>query len=339
MRLFNLLLLSILSVILSSCGEDGNPDVQYFYINRIYSVNIDGSDKKLLAIGNDFSILENGKIIYINDHKLYLSSSDGSNKLIISPNNFEVYNYQFYLNNTKIIFIKYTYPNNSLYTMNPDGSELTELNIPNNFNFNNGIRFSNDGTKIVFSNNTGLYIVNSDGTNQRRIKDTTNGSYCYDYGFTPDGNRVVYINDIQSGIALDLRLYNSESLLDTSLFYNDNGNEIRFYRVSKWNTLLFSNGDGVNLADLNNYNHSFLYRGGDPYFSNDSTKITFMNYEFTSICIMDLTDNFTKIINVNLPKNFVSHPILSLDGKRIIFQADTSWNIYNKISTNNNIVY
>ena len=279
-------------------------------------------------------------MIYINDDELYLANSDGSNKKIIS-NNSNIYDYQLYLNITRIIFKQFLYPNNSvninLYTMNIDGSDLTELNIPNNINLHNEIIFSPDGSKIVYSNSTGLYFMNSDGSDQKQIKDTTNRSYCYDFNFTPDGENIIYIHDIQYGIALDLRLYNLNNMVDTSLFYNDNGNSIRSYRISKWNTLLFSNGDGVNLENLNNYTHSFLYRGGDPYFSNDSTKITFMNYGFKAICVMDLKDNSIKIINVNLPNNYISHPILSLDGKYVFFQADTSWSVL--IKSNNNIVY
>jgi Tol biopolymer transport system component len=343
MKLFYFLFLSILSLLLYSCSKDGNPNVQSFYINRIYSINIDGGDKKLLAVGNNFSILDNNKMIYINDHKLYLSNSDGSNKEIISDNNFEIYNYQLYLNGTKIMFKQSLYPNNSLkinlYTMNIDGSGLTELNIPNNINLNYGASISPDGSKIVFANSTGLYFMNTTGLDQKQIKDSSNRSYCYDFKFTPDGNNIIYVHDVQYGVALDLRLYNTKSFLDTSLFYNDDGNKIISYNISKWNTLLFSNGSGINLENLNNYTHSFLYRGGDPFFSNDSTKITFMNYDFTAVCILDLTQNSTKIIEVNLPKNFISHPMLSLDGNKIIFQADTSWEIINKVKSNDDIVY
>ncbi len=151
MKLFYFFFLSILSLLLYSCSEDGNPNVQSFNIDRIYSVNIDGSNKKLLATGNNFSLLENNKMIYLNDYKLYLSNSDGSNKEIISNSNFEIYDYQLYMNNTKIIFKQFLHPDNTLkiilYTMNIDGSDLTELNIPDNIKFNNGIAFSPNGQK------------------------------------------------------------------------------------------------------------------------------------------------------------------------------------------------
>lgn len=338
MRVFYFLILSSLSLLFYSCSSGGNPEWTTKSINRIYSINIDGNDKKLLATGNDFSILENNKMIYINDDKLYLANSDGSNKEIIS-NNSNIYDYQLYLNNTKIIFKQLLYPNNSvninLYTMNIDGSGLTELNIPNNINLHNEIIFSPDGSKIAFESNTGFYLMNSDGSDLLQLKDTTNRSYCYDISFTPNGKNVIYIHDIQYGVALDLRLYNIKIALDTSLFYNDDGNKVIAYAVSKWNTLLFSNGDGVNLENLNDYTHSFLYRGGDPHFSNDSTKITFMDYDLNAICVFDLINNSPDFIQVDLPKNYISNPTLSLDEKRVYFQADTSWQVLNKSNADN----
>jgi hypothetical protein len=123
------------------------------------------------------------------------------------------------------------------------------------------------------------------------------------------------------------------------LFNGTNGNWAGTYCISKCNTLLFSNGNGVNLMNLNNYNYTFLHTGGDAYFSADSTKITFMNYDFTAIYVMDLEQNYTILININLPNNFISHPILSLDGNRVFFQADTSWYVIKKEYSNDNIVY
>lgn len=321
-----------------SCGildpEGGNPNYEFYHIDRIYSINLDGRDLKMITIGSDYSLLPNGKIIYINNKKLYSCESDGSENIIISPINMEIHNYQIYLNGTKLFFINHYYMNSSYYSMNLDGSEFTQLELPNNLNLSSSIKFSPDGRRIAYVNKSRLFIINSDGSNPILVKDSTNRSYCYNLNFTPDGNNLIYIYDIQYGEALDLRLFNINEMADTSLFYNNMGNSVITYTISKWNTLLFSNSDGINLENLNNYTHNFLYRGGDPYFSFDSTKITFMNYDFKAICVMDINQKSTTLINVNLPNNVILHPLLSLDSKRVFFQADTSWYVFNKQNSN-----
>jgi len=212
MKYISFLVLPFLSLIIVSCNEsDPMPPVESYDISRIYSINLDGSGLKLNTTGSDFSLLPDGKMIYINNQKLFSCNSDGSNSVMISPNSLDIYNYQFYLNSTEILFIEYAYPNTSLYVMNLDGSGLTQLNLPNNFKFNTGITFSPDGQKIAYTNNSGLYIINSDGSNQSKIKDSANTFSFFDINFTPDGNNVVYLQDFQNGNAQDLRLYNVNS--------------------------------------------------------------------------------------------------------------------------------
>ncbi len=334
MKVISILIIPLLFMFFASCEEDPMPPREYYNIDRIYSINLDESNLKLITTGSDFSLLSNNKIIYINAYKLNLCKSDGTNNIILTQGNPQVYSYQIFFNETKVLL-------NTEYLMNIDGSGLTSLNIVDSFKNNYKriyeVAISPNEEKISYANILGLYIINSDGSNLFDLKDTTGQISYGSINFTSDGNKIAYKADIQNGIAIDLRLYDIKRKQDTSLFYNDDGNKVIAYRTSKWNTLLFSNGDGINLENLNNYTHTFLYSGGDPYFSNDSTKITFMNYGFTAICVMDLKENSIKIINVNLPNNYISHPILSLDGKHVFFQADTSWSVL--VKSNNNIVY
>lgn len=317
-----------LFLIFASCGlldsGGGMPDWQTYYISRIYSVNLDGSDLKLITLGSNLTLLPNGRLIYLKDYKLHSCNIDGTDSVTISPENVEIFNYQLNLNATKLLLNQFYSP----YLMNLDGTGLTLVNMPSNIKSSYGTGMSPDGKIIAYSNySVGLLLMNSDGSNQIQIKDTSNRSYFYNINFTPDGNNVVYIQDIQGGVALDLRLYNIQSKLDTSLFYNNDGNKIRTYCISKWNTLLFSNGDGVNLMNLKDYSYTFLHRGRDAHFSYDSTKVTFMDFDINAIDVFDLKQNSSNLIFVNLPKNNISNPALSLDGNRVIFQADTSWSV------------
>ena len=336
MKFISFLILPILSIILSSCSQqDPMPIKNYNSIDRIYSINLDGSNLKLLTTGNYFSLLPNGKIIYRNNQKLYSCNSDGTDSVIITPNNFDIVGYQqYYFNSTTIFIIGY----NSYYSMNLDGSEFSQLNFPSIIkNYYKKI-LSPDGKKFVYVNPSGIYIVNTDGSNQRQIQDSTNTFTFYEVNFTPNGNNVVYLQSFRNGKGVDMRLYNINSKRDTSLFYGTSGNWVTAYGISMWNTLLFIQDNGINLMNLNDYNYTFLHSGDYAYFSFDSTKITFMDSN-NLIYVMDLNDNSTKYIKVNLPNNVISHPLLSLDGQHIIFQADTSWEVIQKKSSNNNIVY
>jgi hypothetical protein len=207
--------------------------------------------------------------------------------------------------------------------MNIDGSDLNPLKMPYI-----DLTISDDGKKIAYSISSGLYIINSDGTNEIQIKDTTDKSIYYEFNFTPDGNKLVYMQDIQEGLALDLRIYEINNKEDISLFYGKSGDHVRSYTISKWNTMLFSDAKGVNLMDLNTYNYDFLHAGGDAHFSYDSTKITFMDFDLNEPCIMDLMENKIDLINLDLPHELIRNPILNLNGYRVLFQNDSTWLVY-----------
>ncbi|MHB8581157.1 MAG: TolB family protein [Ignavibacteriaceae bacterium] len=336
MKFIGFLILPILSIILSSCiQQDPMPIKNYSSIERIYSINLDGSDLKLLTTGNDFTLLPNGKIIYLNNYKLYSCNSDGTDSVIITPNNLDFVGIQqYYFNSTTIYIIGY----NFYYSMNLDGSGFNQLNYPSIIKNYYYKRLSPDGKKFVYVTLSGIYIVNTDGSDQRQIQDSTNAFTFDEVNFTPDGNNVAYLQEVRVGYGTDLRLYNINNKRDTSLFNGTSLNWVRSYGISMWNTLLFNNFNGINLMNLNDYNYTFLHSGEYAYFSFDSTKITFMDSN-NLFYVMDLNDNSTKNIKVNLPNNVISHPLLSLDGQHIIFQADTSWEVIQKKSSNNNIVY
>jgi hypothetical protein len=108
MKYFSFIILPFLSLILFSCYNnqpDHSPPAQGYDISRIYSIKSDGSGLKLIAAGSNFSLLPDGKLIYINNQKLYSCNSDGPDSVIISPANLNIYKYQFYLNGTEILFI------------------------------------------------------------------------------------------------------------------------------------------------------------------------------------------------------------------------------------------
>jgi len=81
--------------------------------------------------------------------------------------------------------------NNGLWTISPDGTNLTQI-----LHSNNGASypsFSPDGSKILYLED-GVWIMNSDGTNRTILY--ANSSIDYDFGpprFSPDGEKIVFV--------------------------------------------------------------------------------------------------------------------------------------------------
>lgn len=99
-----------------------------------------------------------------------------------------------------------------LYTMRPDGSEVTQLtNLKLNFS---NARWSPDGQQIAFgatSSDFGLgnlYVMNADGSNLRQLTNSTTEderAIKVDYGYiswSPDGTRLVVSNDTHQALGL-----------------------------------------------------------------------------------------------------------------------------------------
>lgn len=330
------ILMAVMPVFLISCGESEMPSS--YTLSRIYSISTDGSNLTYITTGKEFTILQDDKIIYLNDSRLYKCNAEGNDVITISPEDFEVHSYLLYMNDTKILLSRYAYTDVPTYTINSDGSNLTQLQFPEAAIIHGEITMAPDGSKFVYTNFTGMYLMDFNGTTPVQIRDTVNSSSFFNLSFTPDGKNIIYIDDIQLGVALDLRSYELLSHKDTTLFYDADGNKVRAYTVSDRNSLLFSASKGIYLEDLPSCTNTFLHSGGDPHFSRDTTKITFMNYDDDSIFIMDITQQSTNEIVVNLPGNFISRPVLSSDGTRVYFQADSSWEVLHKLGSGNGIV-
>ena len=89
------------------------------------------------------------------------------------------------LSESKILFESNQDGDFEIYTMNSDGSELTQLT--SNSDKDSRARWSPDGSRIVFiRNDEKIWIMDSDGSNQQSIRD---GEYA---DFSPDGQKLVF---------------------------------------------------------------------------------------------------------------------------------------------------
>lgn len=118
-----------------------------------------------------------GKISEIN-HGLYSINIDGSDKQYI---------FDYYVGNfpvsmpadgSKIVFCSF----DSLYIMNEDGSDLTNLGEADLYR----PVISRDGSEILFEYGIRLFIMNIDGSGRRKLIDDLLNDYCKTVAFLPD---------------------------------------------------------------------------------------------------------------------------------------------------------
>lgn len=93
----------------------------------------------------------------------------------------------------KLLFVSNRDGNSELYSMNPDGSNQTNLTRDGNQDF--GGTWSLDGKQIAFSSNrdseeNDIYLMNPDGSDVRRLTDDNSGKFWP--VFSRDGKRVLY---------------------------------------------------------------------------------------------------------------------------------------------------
>ena len=87
---------------------------------------------------------------------------------------------------------------NVVYTINPDGSGLSQLTPTGNGFFDRYPAWSPDGARIVFGRTTftvksQIYVMNADGSNPTRI--TNNSASDWQPSWSPDGTKIAFVSD------------------------------------------------------------------------------------------------------------------------------------------------
>jgi hypothetical protein len=295
------------------------PTNQEASVDRIYSINTDGSNLKLLSYGNAFLLsLTRDTIFICNNDSIYYADLNGSNKHLLTPGSY--YNLFFSSGKNKICLDQ---KSSGHYCINTDGSGLTKIYLPNLLIYSWDI--SPSGDKVVYSCNRGLFLTNIDGSNSKLLIDTSNSVLVYNVSFTSDGNSLLFIRDNYLAQSSSFMIYNLKSGISTKLFsgYVD-------YELSLSDTILFSYSGGIYLFNLKNNLYSEITGGGGAHISADASRISYFLADNTEILTYILNSNSIKRTNVYLPGNFLHNANLSTDNNKFVFQADSIYYISKK---------
>ncbi|MGA7721949.1 MAG: hypothetical protein WCA84_12345 [Ignavibacteriaceae bacterium] len=313
-----ILILTFFLIILTSCGildnhEQNTPNI----IENIYSINLDGSNQKELAVNTVSYLLAGNNIIYGSISSMNL---DGSNQHAILPSNLNPVEFSVSPDGMNLIF----FAGQILYLMNVDGSNLSQIIIPDSIlkRANPGLSF--DNRNIVFACSYGIYQISVNGQNYKKLKSNPAKTSFTQPGFLPDNNIIFAEYNDSTGFWVALHYFNLTSLQDTIIYNFTNEYAGYYYEVSPDNNVMFTAGNNIHEFNINTLTDKIITAGSDAHYSLDFSKITYIDPGDTWIDLIDLGSN--KIINIKTSFNYygeLSSPRLSPDGTKIIFEVAT----------------
>ena len=226
----------------------------------------------------------------------------------------------------------------SIYTINPDGSAITQLTQHDQGLFDQHPNWSPDGAKIVFGRATftvksQIYVMNGDGSNAVRL---TNDSFSdRQPAWSPDGTKIVFVSDRDGNDEIyvmnadgsnQTRLTNNAAA-DFDPAWSPDGTKIALTTTRDTSLEVYVMGaDGSNPTRLTN--NSVV--DAQPSWSPDGTKIAFTSQRDGLPLVYIMNANGTNQVNATLSTTLDSSDAeWSPDGTTIAFTS------YNRVGQTN----
>ncbi len=275
-----------------------------FKCDQIYTMNVDGSDVKLLSGGVGRTTCS----FFFSDQKrfIYASTQLGGEACPPPPDRSNGYVWPIY-------------PSYDIFSANLDGTHLKRLTKNNGYDAEGVV--SPDGKKIVFTSLRGgdldIYLMNSDGTSVRRLTNEKG----YDGGpfFSWDGKQIVY-RAYHPKTAAEISEY--EALLKQSLIKPTRA-EIYLMNADGSHQRQITDNGAANWAPFLHPNNQQIIFSSNLH---DPERRTF------SLYMINVDGSGLKRLTTGA--RFDSFPMISKDGSKIVFAStrngadSTEFNIF-----------
>jgi len=271
--------------------------------DQIFTMNIDGSEKKLVSTGKGrttcaYYLPEDAKIVYASTH---LAGEDCPPP----PDRSKGYVWKLY--NSFDIF-----------SANADGSDVTQLTFSDGYDAEATV--SPKGDKIVFTSTRDgdpeIYVMDIDGSNQKRL--TFQKGYDGGAFFSQDGSKIVFR---ASRPETEDELADYEELANNGLF---RPTTLEIYTM---------NADGSDVTQISNFGKASFA----PFFFPDGERIIFSsNVNSESGRGFDLymiNIDGTGLEQITFNETFDGFPMFTSDGKQLVFCS----NRFNKKEGDTNV--
>ncbi len=191
----------------------------------------------------------------------------------------EIISKSFYIPSSKIYFASDRGGNVEIYSMNMDGTNIT--NLTNHSSIDTCPSVSPDGSKIAFMSNRDefnheTYIMNNDGSNVTRL---TNDGYIHQNpSFSPDGQKIIFNSNLDEThyeiytINIDgtnLTRLTNNSYYDSCAVYSPDGSKIVFVSnrdTENYPQVYIMNSDGTGVARItNDINSTYNFISVNPF--------------------------------------------------------------------------
>lgn len=271
--------------------------------DQIFTMNINGSDKKLVSTGNGrttcaYFLPGDEKIIYSSTH---LADVDCP----APPDRAKGYVWQLY-------------DSFNIFSANADGTDVTQLTFSEKYDAEATV--SPQGNKIVFTSTRDgdpeIYVMDIDGSNQTRL--TFQKGYDGGAFFSQDGKKIVFR---ASRPKTEEELADYEELANNGLF---RPSILEIYTM---------NSDGSDIKQITNFGKASFA----PFFHPDGKKIIFSsnvnsengrNFDLYLINV-----DGTGFEQVTFNETFDGFPMFTKDGKQLVFCS----NRFNKTKGDTNV--
>lgn len=260
--------------------------------DQIYTMNIDGSDLRLVSTGNGRTTCS---YIFPDGSRILYSSTHLNNPDCPQPPSYE-HGYVWAI-----------YPSYDIFTTNLNGDDLQRLTYSDGYDAEATI--SPDGKKIVFTSvrdgDLEIYTMNIDGTDVKRLTHTRG----YDGGafFSLDSKRIVYR---AHHIKDDEEREGYETLLKQGLV-KPNKLEIFIMEADGANQMQITDNSAANFAPY------FHPNGKQIIFSSNLGDRGGRNFDLYLINV-----DGTGLEQITFNDTFDGFPMFSHDGKKIVFASN-----------------